>query len=131
MDAMGPDGPAAGRRNVFGAVEGVTVAEARYEQEDVRGLLAVAAYFLAVSALAFCATLTRLAGLDVVPSVLLPPLGAVGWAQTVWHTFWLAVLYYPVLLLPMLLFGVSRRAGWIFAQILCAGIHVAWWMVAW
>jgi hypothetical protein len=101
------------------------------KEASLRSGLALAAYLLAISVLVFCATLGKVIGLDMSHSPLLSlPYGALRCADTLWHTFWISLGYFPVLLLPALCFGISRRRWWLIAQTACALAHVLWFALA-
>lgn len=102
------------------------------DRPDVGGLKAFAVYLFAISALVFCTTVFRAVGLRSTCRLLLaPPMGLVGCSDTLWHTFWLGVAYYPLLLLPALIYGVRRNRWWLVLQGLLAAGHAAWMIAAW
>ena len=97
----------------------------RSRQEEARLAAAATVYFLAVAVLVFAVTLCELAGLRGARSALLWGPFPVGWPQAIWTTFWVALAYYPLALLPSLCFAVTRQKAWLALQALCLAAHVA------
>jgi len=105
----------------------VSARRASVHDQEGRAAQAFAVYLFLVAALVFSATALKTFGLTFAWSVVLrPAVDLIGCADTIWHAFWVSLVYFPLLLAPLLCYGVTRRPLWLVVQAVCAAAHVFW-----